>query len=422
MMTEKLLQYIWQFRYVSAKALQTTTGQPLQIVFPGEFNTNQGPDFLKAKIKIEDTLWVGNVELHVYTSDWQTHQHSADENYKNIILHVVWINNVNLSLDFPTLELQHYVPKLLLRRYEELMQHQPFIPCQEYIAKTNALVLSKWKERMLIERLQQKAAYIEILSKRNNSHWEETCWWLLARNMGSKINADAFELMAQSIPFNLLTKHKQQLIQLEALLMGQAGLLNKDYEDEYPKSLQKEYWFLQHKYKLKSIKPAVHFLRMRPANFPTLRLAQLAAIIQSADHLFDHLREIKDIKEAERLFNVDTNEYWNEHYVFDEKSNHKMKHVGQQMISTILINVAIPLLFTYGLSKREEQYMQKALSWLSQIKPEKNTISIAFEGAGLENNNAYDSQALLHMKSAYCAHKKCLSCAIGNYLLKGEPL
>ena len=285
-MTERLLQYIWQFQYFNARNLQTTQGESLQIIYNGTYNTNQGPDFLNAKIKTGSTTWAGNIEMHIKSSDWQTHQHSDDKNYKNVILHVVWLHDATVLLPFPTLELQQLVSSVLLGKYEELMQSALFIPCQNHIKEVSALTFTAWKERLLIERLQQRALYVENLLAQNNQHWEESFWWMLAKNFGIKINADAFEKIAQSIPLNILAKHKNQVQQLEALLMGQAGILDKTFEDDYANMLAREYIFLQKKYGLKKAHAPIYFLRMRPANFPTIRLAQLAALIQQSQHLF----------------------------------------------------------------------------------------------------------------------------------------
>ena len=417
-MTERLLQYIWQFQYLNASNLQTTQAQDLQIIFQGNYNTNQGPDFLNGKIKIAATTWAGSIELHINSSDWKLHNHSNDKNYNNVILHVVWNDDVDLQLPFPTLELQNKVSKFLLKKYEELMQSQYFIPCENNLHEINELTLAKWKESLLVERLQQKAIYIEGFLKKNNQHWEETFWWMLARNFGTKINSDAFEKMAQSIPINILAKHKNQLLQLEALLMGQAGLLKGNFEEDYPIMLQKEFCFLQKKYKLKETHHPLYFLRMRPANFPTIRLAQVAMITHESNHLFDTIRGIQHCNDVEKLFNVTANDYWYYHYVFDEKSAFKKKTLGKEMISNILINTVIPMLYAYGYFNNNELFKTKAVLWMEQLSSEKNNITRGYELLGIKNNSAFDSQALIQLKHEYCDHKHCLQCAIGNSILK----
>ena len=417
-MTERLLQYIWQFQYFNNSSLQTTDTQPVQVINPGIYNTNQGPDFLNAKIKIDDTIWAGSVELHIHTSDWQEHNHSKDKNYSNVILHVVWNDDVDLKLSFPTLELKNIVPKLLLKKYEELMQDTQFIPCEKQLHRIEPLLMISWKERLLIERLQQKTIYIERLLDKAKMHWEEIFWWMLARNFGIKVNSDAFEKIAQSISINILSKHKAQLIQLEALLMGQSGLLENEFKEDYPVMLQKEYRFLQQKYKLKQVHAPLYFLRMRPANFPTIRLAQLASLIWQSEHLFSQIKETVDFHKVEKLFSVTANDYWHYHYVFDETSSFKKKTLGKQMINNILINTVVPVLYAYGYFNNNESYKNKALHWMANIISEKNSITEGFQSLGVENKTACDSQALIQLKNEYCDHKRCLQCAIGNKILK----
>ena len=417
-MTERLLQYIWQFQYYNANNLTTVDGDIVQINYPGIFNTNQGPDFLEGKIKVADTIWAGNIELHIKSSDWNLHKHSDDKNYNNIILHVVWENDIELGLPFPVLELQNRVSNFLLGRYEELMKATSFIPCESSINKVDVLTWNSWKDRLLAERLQQKAGVIFDHLTNNNNHWEETFWWLLASNFGVKVNSNAFEKIAKSIPISILAKHKNQIHQLEALLFGQAGLLENTFKDDYPAMLQKEYLFYKTKYKLKPIQASLFFLRMRPANFPSIRLAQLAMLINQSVNLFSIIKESKSLKEIKGLLNVTANDYWHYHYVFDESTAFKEKNTGAQMINNILINTIVPIIFAYGLFNKEEDYKNKALEWLEEISAEKNNITNAYTLIGIENNNAFDSQALIQLKNEYCNKKRCLECAVGNRLFK----
>lgn len=417
-MTERLLQYIWQFQYFNSTALATVDGDVLQVNYPGFLNTNQGPDFLEAKIKVADTTWAGNVELHIQSSDWNNHKHSDDKNYKNIILHVVWQDDADLGLPFPVLELQNKVSKFLLSRYDELMNATAFIPCEKSIHQVELLTWKSWKDRLLAERLQNKAAVIFDHLAENNNHWEETFWWLLAKNFGIKVNSDAFEKIARSLPVSVLAKHKNQIHQLEALLFGQAGLLENNFTDNYPVMLKKEYRFYKTKYKLQQIQAPLFFLRMRPANFPSVRLAQLAMLINQSVSLFSVIKESHSLKEIKQLLNVTANDYWHYHYVFDETTSFKEKNIGTQMINNILINTIIPIVFSYGLHNKEESYKSKALQWLEQTAAEKNSITNAYAGLSIENKNAFDSQALIQLKNEYCNKKRCLECSVGNRLLK----
>lgn len=419
-MTERLLQYIWQFQYYNRNDLVTDEGEQLQIIHPGSFNTNQGPDFTDAKIRIEETTWAGSIEIHINTSDWKNHKHSGDKNYKNVILHVVWQHDVNLNLPCSTLVLHDKVPKLLLSKYNELMNANNFIACEKHIEQVNNLTWQSWKERLLVERLERRTTVILDLLQKNNNHWEEIFWWLLAKNFGIKLNSIVFESIARSIPINILAKHKDQIHQLEALLFGQAGLLDEVYTEEYPILLQKEYRFLKKKYSLQKVEGSLIFLRMRPSNFPTVRLAQLAMLVHGSLHLFSKIKEANDIKTIRQLLQVTANDYWHYHYVFDETSAFKKKKLGEQMIGNILINTVVPILFAYGHYHHENIYKDKALQWLEDIGAEKNSITKGFESLQVENKTAFDSQALIQLKNEYCNKKRCLDCSVGNKLIRNQ--
>ena len=416
-MTERLLQYIWQYQYFNNSNLQTHDGQPLQVLQPGMLNSNQGPDFLNAKIRIDATTWAGSVEVHVHASEWNEHGHSNDPNYNNVILHVVWNNDMAPILPFPALELNQRVSKILLQQYDSLMQDRQFIPCESHISKIDSFTILAWKERLMVERLQQKIAFIDKLLQQNSFHWEETFWWMLAKNFGSTINGTAFEKMAQSIPLKIISKHKQQIQQLEALLLGQAGLLEKEFTESYPKMLQKEYRFLKKKYGLRPIHEPVHFLRMRPANFPGIRLAQLAMLIQQSTHLFSSMKDAPDCGHAEQLLQVTANDYWHYHYIFDEATAYKKKTLGKQMTGNIMINTVIPMIYAYGHFNKIDTFKEKALAWMPNLETENNSITRNFEKLGVENKNAFDSQALVQLKNEYCNQVLCLKCAIGNKIL-----
>ena len=422
-MKEKLLQYIWQFQYFNKNELTTTDGETLRIIHRGNYNTNQGADFSEAKVKIGDTIWAGNIELHIHSSDWNLHHHSADKNYNNVILHVVWKHDEeikdNAGNTLPTLQLQDRISNLVLDKYEGLMNSSSFIPCENHLHTINHLALLSWKQRLLAERLASKSAIIFSFLRQNNFHWEETFWWLIARNFGIKVNSEAFEKIARSLPVSILAKHKNQVQVVESLLFGQAGLLEKVFSEDYPKMLQKEYRFYKNKYGLDRPQLQLFFLRMRPANFPSLRLAQLAMLISNSTHLFSKVKESRSVLEIKYLLNVTANDYWHYHYVFDEASAYKKKNLGEQMINTVLINTIVPVLFSYGLHHNEQQYKDKAIALLEEIPCEKNTITKGFEALQFSNKNSFDSQSYIQLKNEYCDHKRCLECAIGYSLLKG---
>lgn len=417
-MTERLLQYIWQFQYFNKTSLVTIEGETLQIIYPGTFNYNQGPDFVAAKIKLGSTTWAGSIELHINSSNWKDHKHAADRNYNNVILHVVWQHDLDLALPFSTLVLGDRVSNLLLGRYKELMQSPAFIPCGKKIQEVNSLVTRAWKERLLVERLQARSELVLNLLGKNNSNWEEVCWWLIARNFGSMVNTEAFAAMARSISPAILAKHRNQLQQVEALLFGQAGLLEQTFAEEYPKQLQHEYRFLKAKYKFPPVHHNMMFLRMRPSNFPTIRLAQLAMLIHTSKHLFSQLKEADSVKQLTDLLELSAGDYWDRHYVFDEPASLKKKNLGKSMTGNIIINTVVPLVFSYGMQKGENKYRDKALEWLEDIKAEQNTITQGFMELGLKSRTAFDSQAVIQLKNEYCNKKRCLECSIGNKLLK----
>ena len=416
-MTERLLQFIWQFQYFNKSELSAVSGETVQVITPGQYNTNQGPDFAQAKIKIGETTWAGIVELHTKTSEWNKHDHHHDSNYNNVVLHVVWENDTT-SNNIPVIELRERVPKILLQRYEELMNSTAFIACEKSLQDVQDITWKSWKVRLLAERLLRKAKAVDEYLLQNNYHWEETFWWLLARSFGMKVNADAFEAIARSIPLTILAKQKQQIHQLEALLLGQAGLLDNKFEEDYPKLLRKEYYFQKSKHKLKPAPVPVLFLRMRPGNFPTIRLVQLAKLVHESAHLFSKIKDADSLKDVKQWLDVTANDYWHYHYRFDELSAFKEKKLGTSMIDNIIINTVVPVLFAYGNYHGEQKYKDKALQWLGESASENNSITRGFHFIGIENKNAYDSQALIELKNEYCDKKRCLDCSAGNSILR----
>ena len=416
--TEKLLQYIWQFQYFNKSELKTTTGDDIEIISAGAINKHQGPDFTNAKIRINNAVVAGSIEIHLKTSLWKKHKHHIDPNYKNVVLHVVFENDLEITDQLPLLELNTRIPKLLLSNYQHLMSNDSFIPCAGSISTVKEITWHAWKERLLAERLIRKSKAVFSHLQKNNSHWEETFWWLLARNFGIKINADAFEQMAQSIPLNILAKHKYQIHQLEALLFGQVGLLNDSFKESYPQLLQKEYKFLRSKYNLVPNHTPVHFLRMRPLNFPTIRLAQLAMLVQNSNHLLTKILEADTVTEISKWLSVTPNDYWHYHYQFDVLSEFKQKKLGSNMIENILINTVVPVVFAYGHHHNDDKFKTRALGWLEQLKAEQNTITDGFSQLSIKSKSAYDSQAIIELKNEYCNHKRCLECSVGNYIFK----
>ncbi len=409
-MNEKLLQFIWQFQYFNKSNLLTTNDETLAIVRSGGLNRNQGPDFLDAIITIETVQLVGNIEVHYKASDWVKHQHQIDTNYNNTILHVVWVNDIPITTlngnNIPTLVLDGRVPKITLERYK-LMMDNPLIPCHNIVLPTlDALGWLSWKERLVAERLQRKSMKVLAHLEVTKQHWEEVFWIMIASNFGMIVNAELFEQVAQSISVTILAKHKNQIHQIEAMLLGQANLLQGNFTDDYAILLQKEYQFLQKKYQLQPITIQPHFLRMRPANFPTIRLVQLAMLIHNSVHLFSKIKEQPTVQAVKDLFKVTTNDYWQSHYQFDKPSTKSVKNLGASSIDNLLINTVIPVLFAYGLYMQDEAIKEKAINWLQNIKNENNHIITAWQAVGIKSTSAFDTQSLIELTKNYCQQKR----------------
>ncbi len=421
---EVFLHYVWKLQLLEQNDLKTVGGEPLELQQVGLLNHHAGPDFLNARIKIGATLWAGSVEIHKKSSDWLAHKHSDDRAYDNTILHVVYehdhaIKRASGEL-IPTLELKDKIPAKYVERYWKLIYNNYWIPCEPQMGQMSQLSarLWLWIDRLATERLEQKTSLVQAELKQTKNNWEETFYRLLARNFGVKQNTTSFEALAKSLPLKILTKHKQSIFQLEALLFGQAGFLTKEMKENYPLKLQKEYQYLQQKYQLKSLNVASwKFSKMRPAAFPTIRLAQLARLIHQSTHLFSKILAEDDPKQIMAFFEVELQDYWLNHYRLGEESVSRKKSLGKATVQLILINTVVPLLFEYGKSIGNNHYKQKAMRILEQLPAEKNSIMTHWENLGIKPNSALDSQALLHLKNNYCKEKKCLDCAIGHKIM-----
>ncbi len=422
-MQEQFLHYLWRFRRFEQNDLQSTQGETIIIQEVGEYNNHAGPDFFNARIQIGDTLWAGNIEIHIRSSEWIAHKHQEDKAYENVILHVVMEEDELIFRQngerIPCLELRKLIPPKIAKTYQKLLHNAYWIPCQHHFNEVSELSRNIWLERMLVERLEQKTDTIKNSLHLNKNNWEETFYQILARNFGVKVNADPFELLAKSLPLLTLSKHKTNLLQIEALLFGQAGLLETDFEDDYPNKLKKEYDFLKQKHHLTTLKTeSWKFLRMRPANFPTIRIAQFAMLIYQSNHLFSKILAAQNVTEIENMFEVSISNYWKTHYVFDKESVSRKKTLGKSMIHLVIINTIAPILFLYGKMKKEELFKDRAFQLLEELKPEKNSVISGWQKLGVEPTSAHQTQALLQLKNNYCKNKRCLECAIGNAILK----
>lgn len=422
-MNEEFLHHIWKFRLFKQNNLKTETGETLEIIKPGEHNFDSGPDFFNAKIKLDATEWAGNVEIHTFSSDWEKHRHQHDKAYGNIILHVVYKDDKPLpghkNNPIPTLVLSPFIDKKLFEKYSAFKSSSDWIPCEKSIHRVPEFVSSAWLERMLVERLEDKSNSILETLKLNQNNWEETFYQHLAKNFGFKINAVPFELLAKSLSNATLAKHKNSLLQVEAMVFGNAGLLEKHFKDKYLQSLQNEYQFLKSKFSLKPMEAHLwKFLRLRPANFPTIRLAQFAALINHSEHLFSHILETESLKQLHEQLNSSVSDYWKKHYIMEKPSRLRNKTLGKSAVDNLIINTIVPFLFVYGKFKKQEKYVDRALLFLEKTAPEKNQIIQQFNALGITSNNAFRTQALIQLKNKHCSTKGCLNCAIGNNLLK----
>ncbi len=424
-MKEDFLHYVWKHQLFATKDLKTTDDKELTILNSGKHNLYTGPDFLEAKIEIDSIIWSGTVEMHLKSSDWYFHQHECDANYKNVILHVVWEDDVSVfnecNQQIPTLVLKGLIPKSLLENYYRLYSKtERWIPCQNLISKISDFTMQHWKMRLYLQRLETKSNRINKLLKELEYDYEAVLFRLLAKNFGLNINGEAFLNLAKQIDFKILRKEQHKFQSLNALLFGVAGFLDDAIEDDYYISLQKEYAYLQHKYQLKSYpNNQFQFFKMRPSNFPTLRIAQLAALYHKYQNLFSKLIACTEVLEFYSLFTVSLHLFWETHFTFAKVSPKRKKRITKDFVDLVLINTVIPLKFTYYKNINKE-INESFFDVLKELKAEKNGVISKFSDLQIPIDSAFDSQALLELKNSYCNQKLCLQCAIGNELLKNN--
>ena len=426
-MREELLHFIWRHRYFNQQQLFTEAGESLQILFPGELHRDQGPDCRNACILIDGQIRTGPVEIHIRASDWARHAHDNDDHYRETILQVVWENDWRAGDGkpltpggIPILILQQRVPKLLLDRYDRWMKSPVFVPCEGQLAQVDGILRDRWQQELVLQRLDRRMQFIRECLEGSKQHWEQVAWLLIAQSMGSPVNKAAFGAIARSLPVELLARHRSQPMQLEALLLGQAGLLEGTFGEDYPKGLQREYRFLQTKFALRPVGVPLSFLRMRPAHFPTVRLAQLAGLMGSRTGWLSLVLDAGSLQDILAGWDVVAGAYWADHFVLGKRADTIPKRLGTGMQQGLLINAFIPLLYTYGCLRNEPYHTQKALRWLRELKPERNVLISGWHRLGFNPRHAADGQALLELKQEYCDARRCLDCAIGCALLKQE--
>lgn len=418
---EQLLHYVWKHKIFPLKELKTTTGQQVEVIDTGLANTDAGPDFFNAKLKLDGVLWIGNIEIHERSSDWFKHGHHADAGYNSVILHIASEIDTEISRSngerIPQIQL--ICPEAVRTNYKELLETDSYPPCYRIIPSLSPFTAHSWMSALQMERFEQKATLLNERLKRCQGNWEDAFFITLARNFGFGLNGDAFETWAHQLPFRAVDKHRNDLFQIEAIFFGQAGILEDSDGDGYYLRLKKEYTYLQHKFGLIPMDASLwRFLRLRPANFPHIRIAQLACLYHRAYGLLSRIMETETLQGVRDILKGGTSEYWLTHYTFGGSSPSRPKTLSNTSLDLLIINTVVTFLYAYGLHKGNRVLCARAGSFLEELKAENNYITRMWEQYGMKASNAADSQALIQLKKEYCDKKKCLYCRIGYEYLK----
>ena len=418
---EQLLHYVWKHKIFPLKELKTTTGQQVEVIDTGLANTDAGPDFFNAKLKLDGVLWIGNIEIHERSSDWFKHGHHADAGYNSVILHIASEIDTEISRSngerIPQIQL--ICPEAVRTNYKELLETDSYPPCYRIIPSLPPFTAHSWMTALQMERFEQKATLLNERLKRCQGNWEDAFFITLARNFGFGLNGDAFETWAHRLPFRAVDKHRNDLFQIEAIFFGQAGILEDSDGDGYYLRLKKEYTYLQHKFGLIPMDASLwRFLRLRPANFPHIRIAQLACLYHRAYGLLSRIMETETLQGVRDILKGGTSEYWLTHYTFGGSSPSRPKTLSNTSLDLLIINTVVTFLYAYGLHKGNRVLCARAGSFLEELKAENNYITRMWEQCGMKASNAADSQALIQLKKEYCDKKKCLYCRIGHEYLK----
>ena len=423
-MREDLLQFIWKYKKLQLEQMVTTNNETLIIIDVGLHNQQAGPDFFNAKINIDGQLWAGNVEVHINSSDWYAHNHEKDMNYENVILHVVWKDNMTIyrkdNTEIPTLELGQYIPDELLKNYQTLFDKSrtTFINCENEISRIDKFIVNNWLERLYIERLEQKSILVNELLESSKNDWESVLYTLLLKNFGLKINGESFLSLARALDFNIFRKLQKSQLQIESTLFGLTGLLNDDsIIDPYHAVLKNEYHYLKHKFDLDETGVMVpEFFKLRPPNFPTIRLSQFANLYSENHNLFDQVVKAKSVADLYKIFEVSASAYWDDHFTFGKGSKKSAKKLTKKFIDLLIINTILPLKFSYAKHLGKDSN-ESLIAIISSLKKEDNNILKKFNALGIRIKTAGDSQAILQLYNEYCSKNKCLQCSIGSSLL-----
>ena len=418
---EQLLHYVWKHKIFPLKELKTTTGQQVEVIDTGLANTDAGPDFFNAKLKLDGVLWIGNIEIHERSSDWFKHGHHADTGYNSVILHIASEIDTEISRSngerIPQIQL--ICPEAVRTNYKELLETASYPPCYRIIPSLSPFTAHSWMSALQMERFEQKATLLNERLKRCQGNWEDAFFITLARNFGFGLNGDAFETWAHQLPFRAVDKHRNDLFQIEAIFFGQAGILEDSDGNGYYLRLKKEYTYLQHKFGLIPMDASLwRFLRLRPTNFPHIRIAQLACLYHRAYGLLSRIMETETLQGVRDILKGGTSEYWLTHYTFGGSSPSRPKTLSNTSLDLLIINTVVTFLYAYGLHKGNRVLCARAGSFLEELKAENNYITRMWEQCGMKTSNAADSQALIQLKKEYCDKKKCLYCRIGYEYLK----
>lgn len=437
---EALLHYCWKHRILPLGELRTTEGQRVDIIDPGLLNRNAGPDFFNAKIKIDGDILVGNIEIHNRSNDWYLHNHHTDKAYNNVILHVVTDANrddVVTAAGTRLPQLVIAVPQQIAANYHELLSTDAYPPCYRIIPSLNGLSVHSWMAALQTERLEQKTTAIQQRLEQLNGDWEHAYFVTLARSFGFGSNSDALEMWARNLPMLSIAHHRDDLFQVEAMFYGLAGMLNvaavrermklETAADDYFQRLSSEYDYLRHKFRLTDESMATYpwqFMRMRPQNFPHIRIAQLARLYCERRSSLMQLIACQTVNDIRKLLRCGVSEYWETHYTFGHESKPNTKQLSTSSLNLLIINCAIPMIFAYGRSMMKEELCERAFDLLDELKAEDNNIVRMWKDVGLDVKTAGDSQALIQLKKQYCDRKDCLRCRFGFEYLKGrkQPL
>ncbi|WP_299529280.1 DUF2851 family protein [Ulvibacterium sp.] len=423
-MREDLLHFIWKYRKLPLKGLVTSNGQKIEIFEVGIHNHFAGPDFFNAKIRLEGQLWAGNVEIHVKASDWYAHGHEKDANYNAVILHVVWEDDVAVfrgdASEIPTLELKRHIPDYLLSNYQNLFdkRHKRFINCEKSIGEIDLFVFRNWLDRLYFERLEGKSMRLQNLLKESKNNWEQVLFNALLKNFGSKINGESFSSLGGALDFSIIRKIQNDSFKLESVFFGLMGLLtNHSIKDIYYINMSKEYGYIKAKYQLddRGIRQP-EFFKLRPANFPTIRLSQLANLYSVHPNLFSEVIEAASTTELYSIFTVSASSYWDTHFTFGKESRRSTKKLTKAFIDLLIVNTIIPLKFCHAQYTGKEINEEIAML-ASQLKREENNIVKNFDDHRIKATNAFESQALLQLYNEYCIKNRCLECAVGTTIL-----